>query len=151
QGRTSYSANMRAAAFGVATDGRSGRRASVRLRMQRPPFGGLWLFDVQFALENAFAARDGPQWFRLCSHEWYAVVIVERAVACSFTPVPVGLVAVFRRAAKLFFGDAGPIAAEPCIVFQRLPWQRIVIIAEPQEPAETKNGIGHPARDLVDH
>jgi hypothetical protein len=52
-------------------------------------------------------------------------------------------VAKFRRAPKLVLRHAGAIGADPGIVFQRLPWQRIVIAAQSQEPTKTKHSIGY--------
>src|SRR5205814_10611049 len=85
------------------------------------------------------------------SHHRHAVVIIERTVARAIAPVPVSLVVKSRSTAKLVLGHPGPVATEPGIVFQRLPGQRIMIVAEAQEAAETENRIGDPAADLVDH
>src|SRR5262249_33721412 len=85
------------------------------------------------------------------SHDGHAVIGVYRAVARGIAPVPVVVVAVFRRAAELVLGDAGDIAAEPRVVLQGLPRQRIVIVSDAEEAAEAEHGVGPPAADLVDH
>src|SRR6185312_3793407 len=81
----------------------------------------------------------------------HAVIVVHLAIAGGVAPVPVAFAAISGRTAQLVLGDAGAVAAKPCIVFQRLPGQGIVIVAEPEETAEAEHGVGHPAADLVDH
>src|SRR4051812_11905418 len=80
-----------------------------------------------------------------------AVIVVDGAGAGRGAPVPGIVVPVFRRALELGFGYAGDVAAERGIVFQRLPRQRIMIVADAKEAAERQPGIGHPAALLVDH
>src|SRR5688572_12948012 len=61
------------------------------------------------------------------------------------------LVAESGRVAQLALGDAGDEAFELRIVFQRLPRHGIMAVAEAEKAAEAHDGIGHLARDLVDH
>ena len=86
---------------------------------------------------NATARTNGPP----CGHpglqhsgDRYAVIVVERAGTSNVAPIPVGIVAVFGGSPKLFLGHAGDVAAEPSIVFERLPRQRVVIISQTRNP-----------------
>src|SRR5690348_12658218 len=81
----------------------------------------------------------------------YAVIVVERTGGADITPCLLIVVAVFRGAAKLLLGDAGTVSADPRVVFQGLPGQGIVVVAEAEEAAEAEHGIGHAPADLVDH
>ncbi len=49
------------------------------------------------------------------------------------------------------FGDVDLIAAELLVVSEERPGDRVVICADSQNSAETHDGIGHLARELVDH
>jgi hypothetical protein len=51
------------------------------------------------------------------------VVIVEVARGAGVVPVPFNVVLMFRCTAKLALGDTSAVAAEPGVVFQRLPGQ----------------------------
>src|SRR6185436_15239922 len=46
---------------------------------------------------------------------------------------------------------AGDVAAEGGIVFQRLPGQWIVVVADAEKSTEGEHGVRHPAALLVDH
>src|SRR5258708_14123223 len=59
-----------------------------------------------------------------------AVILVHRAAPRRIIPVPAIVVAVFGCALELLLGDTGDIAAEIDVVFQRLPWQWILIVAD---------------------
>ena len=99
-------------------------------------------------------SRKGPGGCRgpFCSgYERDTVVVVHRAGAGSVRPVPAIVVAVFGRALKLLLGHAGTIATEVGVVFQRLPWQPVVVIANSEDAAEAEHGIRYPAAHLVDH
>src|ERR1700682_440753 len=52
------------------------------------------------------------------SNHRYAVIIIDRACPGQVAPVPLIVVAVFRCAAKLLFGNAGNVAAETGVVFE---------------------------------
>src|SRR6185437_14343382 len=65
-----------------------------------------------------------PQFMRQPSDRHDAVIVVHLAIAGGVAPVPVALAAIFRSAAQLILGDASAVAAEPRVVFQRLPRQR---------------------------
>src|SRR5664279_830884 len=80
-----------------------------------------------------------------------AVIVVDGAGAGSVPPVPAIVVAVFGRAFQLLLRDAGDVAAEIGIVFQRLPGQRVVVVADAQESTETQHRVGYLAAHLVDH
>jgi hypothetical protein len=80
-----------------------------------------------------------------------AIVVIDRTRAGRIAPIPGVIVAELRRALELRFGDSGDIAAEVGIVFQRLPGQRIVVVANPQKSTEAQHGVGHLAAHLVDH
>src|SRR5450759_693404 len=81
----------------------------------------------------------------------HAIVVVYGAGSCGVAPVPTIVVAVFRRALELRFGNAGTVAAKPGVVFQRLPRQGIMIIADAEKAAKAEDGVGNPAAHLVDH
>src|SRR4030095_3937514 len=66
-------------------------------------------------------------------------------------PIPPALVGVFGGAAKLVLGNAGDVAAQVGVVFQRLPGQRIMIVADAEQAAEAEHHVRHLAADLVDH
>src|SRR5262249_46655415 len=68
--------------------------------------------------------------FMAASDDRHPVIIVQRTCGADVAPVPVVVVAIFRRAAQLALGHAGAIAAEPGVILQRLPGQRIMIVAE---------------------
>src|SRR4051812_247904 len=72
----------------------------------------------------------------------HAVIVVDGAGAGCISPVPAVVVAISRRAFQLPQGDAGAIAAERGIVFQRLPGQGIVIVADAEEAAKAQDGVG---------
>src|SRR5690606_11359506 len=55
------------------------------------------------------------------------------------------------RFLDLLLGEIDDIAAALGIVGQRLPGQRIMFAAEPEQAAERQHGIARLARDLVDH
>src|SRR5947199_225736 len=77
------------------------------------------------------------------SDKRHAVIIVDGAGAGGVGPVPAVVVAVSRRAFQLAQGDTGAIAAERGIVFQRLPGQGIVVVADAKESAKAQDGVGH--------
>ena len=74
--------------------------------------------------------------------------------ASGVVPIPSVVVAVFGRALELGFGDAGPVAAELGVVFERLPGNRVVIVAEVEAPSlEALERVTVPAwalRDVTD-
>src|SRR5580704_19267999 len=59
-----------------------------------------------------------------------AVIVVHGASSRRIAPVPGIVVVVFWRSLELVFGYAGTIAAKAGVVFQRLPRQRIIVIAD---------------------
>src|SRR5262249_20917980 len=87
------------------------------------------------------------RWAVLCS--WHmaprlldygnAVVGVDAAHCSVVTPIPIAPLAVFRRALQFLGRKPGDIAAKLGVVFQRLPGQRIVIVAETEKSAEAKH------------
>src|SRR5690348_11637263 len=79
------------------------------------------------------------------SRDRHTVIVVERAGRADIAPVPVSLIAIFRGAAKLVLGDAGAIATEAGVIFQRLPGQGIVVVSDTEEAAEAQHGVRHPA------
>ena len=74
-----------------------------------------------------------------CWH--YAVVVIDRTVAVLVFPIPIVVVAVFRRSFELVLSDARPVAAEPGIVLQRFPRERIMIVPDTEKAAEAQNRI----------
>src|SRR6516225_2963168 len=109
---------------------------------ERPPFRRpLFLISMCSREKKTALAANAPwrhrkrtrQIFRRSSRnvssDRHAVIGVERAVASSITPIPICLLAISGGTAKLVFGHAGPIAAEIGIIFQRLPGQRIMLVA----------------------
>src|SRR5882757_7012509 len=72
-------------------------------------------------------APDGPK--PCLRNERYAVILVYGPCSGRIRPIPGIVIPVFRRALKLPLRHASAIAAQAGIVFQRLPWQRIVVIA----------------------
>ena len=60
------------------------------------------------------------------------IVVVDRFGSARLVPIPAALVCVFRRAVELVHGDAGPIAAEPRVIFQGVPGQRVMVVADPE-------------------
>src|SRR4051794_31908007 len=85
------------------------------------------------------------------SRDCDAVVIVDGAGSGRIVPIPRIVVAVFRRTLQLAFRYAGAIATEVGIVFQRLPGQRVMFIANAEESAKAEDGVRNPATDLVNH
>src|SRR6185312_13272412 len=80
-----------------------------------------------------------------------AIIVVDGAGPGRVTPVPGIVVTVVRRALELAFGHAGNVAAERGFIFQRLPGQRVVVVADTEKAAEGEYGVGHLAAHLVDH
>src|SRR4051812_7500289 len=80
-----------------------------------------------------------------------AVIVVHRAGARGVGPVPAIVVAIPGSTFELPLGDAGDVAAEIGIVFQRLPRQRIMVVADAEETPKAQYRVGHPAAHLVDH
>src|SRR4051812_2400857 len=91
-----------------------------------------------------------PEDFRL-RYERNTVVIIDRPRARRVRPVPAVVVAVPRGSFELLLGYSGAVAAQSCVVFQRLPGQRVVLVAHAQKPAEAQDRVGNLAADLVDH
>src|SRR3979490_321159 len=80
-----------------------------------------------------------------------AVIIIHRTTPRRIVPVPGIVVAVLRRSFELIFGNAGAIAAKVGVVLQRLPGQGIVVVADPEETAETQDSVRDLAGHLIDH
>jgi hypothetical protein len=72
-------------------------------------------------------------------------------IARPVEPVPTFVLPQFGGILELLFRDVDLIAAELLVVSQERPGNRIVIRADSKDSAETHDGIGHPARDLIDH
>src|SRR3979411_2006548 len=70
-----------------------------------------------------------------------AVIIIHRTTPRRIVPVPGIVVAVLRRSFELIFGNDGAIAAKDGVVLQRLPGQGMVVVADPEETAETQDGV----------
>jgi hypothetical protein len=79
------------------------------------------------------------------------IVVVDLAVAGAIVPVPLAIAAVLGRTLQPISSEAGAVAAETCVVFQRRPRQRIVILADAEKSAERRYGIRDLTADLVDH
>src|SRR5882757_876583 len=94
---------------------------------------------------------EACEFYPVRSDDRDAVIVVDRPRGAEVGPIPIALAAVFWCAAKLVFGHARDVAAEPCIVFQRLPGQRVMIIAESQNAAKAEHRVGHAPALLVDH
>src|SRR5882757_7535204 len=62
-----------------------------------------------------------------------AVIVIHGASPRGVTPVPGVVVTIFRRSLELRLGNAGSIAAKVGVVFQRLPGQGIMVVADPEE------------------
>src|SRR5688572_22636746 len=56
-----------------------------------------------------------------------------------------------RSAPELLLRDVGSIAAQPRVVAELVPRNRMLVRAERQKPAEGHDGIGDAAADLLDH
>src|SRR5262245_16544741 len=62
----------------------------------------------------------------------------------------IGVVAEFGGIPQLIFRDAGPIATETGVVFERRPRDRIVTVSEPEEPAEAHHGVRNTTGNFLD-
>src|SRR6185437_398766 len=80
-----------------------------------------------------------------------AVVIIDRLGAPGLFPIPAVLGSVFGRAVELVRSDAGTVAANAGIVFQGVPGQRIVVVANSEESAESQDGVRHAPARLLNH
>src|ERR1700733_13386274 len=80
-----------------------------------------------------------------------SIIIIYRACPGRIRPVPGIVVAVLRRALQLSLRDAGDVATKVGVILQRLPRERIMIVADAQETSEAKHSIGDLAARLVDH
>src|SRR5579883_1343942 len=65
-----------------------------------------------------------------------AIVIIYGLRTIGLRPIPRSFVSVFGRALELGLGQAGDVPAQPGVVFQRLPRQRIVVVSNSEKAAE---------------
>src|SRR3954471_15290748 len=84
-------------------------------------------------------------------HNRHAVIVVNCTVGARVAPIPFAILAIFGSAAELVLGDAGDVAAKTGVILQRLPRQRVMIIAEAKEAAKSEHGVRNSAALLVDH
>jgi hypothetical protein len=70
-----------------------------------------------------------------------AVVIIHGSRPVRVAPVPGIVVAVFRRSLELRLGDVGALSAKVGIVFQRLPGQGIMVVADSEKAAKAQDGV----------
>src|SRR3978361_2105625 len=65
--------------------------------------------------------------------------------------IPAFVAAELGGSLELLLADIDLVTAERRVVGQQGPWQRIVVLAHPQEAAEAHDRIRDLAADLVDH
>src|SRR3984957_8892682 len=80
-----------------------------------------------------------------------AVVAVQLGLLRTIAPVEILIGAERWRASQLLTIDVELVGFEPGTVGQARPWQRQQIGSHAEEAAETEDGVGHLAGDLVDH
>src|SRR5258708_24724960 len=78
-------------------------------------------------------------------------IVVDVLVAGAIRLLPVFPLFDLRGVLELLFGDVQLEAVGLFIVGQHRPGDRIVILADAEEAAETHDRIGDPASELVDH
>src|ERR1700733_1525964 len=77
-----------------------------------------------------------------------AIMVMRFRLPIAIAP---SVVAEIWRVLQLLFGDAGAIAVDRCIVFERLPGNGIMAVTETQKAAKTHHGIGNAPGDFLDH
>src|SRR5215203_6156300 len=99
--------------------------------------------------------HDGGIW--ICargSHHrpvWRDAVIVVDVAPLRRIPFPFLASGITRRVLELLVGEVDLVAAELLIIGQPLPRDRIMVLAHSKEAADTHDGVGRLAADLVDH
>lgn len=79
-------------------------------------------------------------WPKSASDKRNAIIVIHPANLSRIIPIPITAGGILRCTGKLGLGDARYVAAQAGIVFERLPGQRVIIVADSQEPTKTKNG-----------
>src|SRR5258708_19680259 len=83
--------------------------------------------------------------------QWNPVVGAYSAGKPLIAPIPIRAACIFRRLLQLVLRDHRLIAAKIDIVLKRGPWQRIIVITNPEKAAEAQNSIGDFPANLFDH
>ena len=71
----------------------------------------------------------------------HRIVPVVIDLFASGRPVKGGPACRFRRTFQPVRGYPGPIAAKPSVGFQRVPGERVMIVADAENSAETQHGV----------
>jgi hypothetical protein len=129
-------------------------RLSLRLWRAR-----LDVFDFTLPPVDLYLAAwtlDGIQSYRAVISEilpsrLVAVVVIHGAGSVHVGPIPFVFIAVPWGTAELLFGYVRTIAANARVIFQRLPGQRVMIVADAEKTTEPKDCIAYLTAELVDH
>src|SRR5690606_9402522 len=78
--------------------------------------------------DAALSSADGD-----CSDVWRDAVVIVNAPAALCRPVEFVIRPISRGGLDLLLRDVGAIAAEPLVIGQLLPRQRVVIVTDPEK------------------
>src|SRR5262249_29473515 len=81
----------------------------------------------------------------------HPVIVADLLVAGAVGPIPALMPGIFGRALELPLPDVDLVALERRIVAEQRPRQRVVVLADAHETAETHDRVGDLAAELVDH
>src|SRR6185312_8562041 len=87
---------------------------------------------------------------RLISRPGRPVVVIDFTGTFAVFPIPVGA-RVLGRAFQPVLGKIDAVTAKRGVIGELIPWQRVMFIAEAEEPAETQHGIAYLTIPLTDH